>query len=439
MTQCVVDTNKVTFSLAEVAKINHLYYGQILMIHSIRIIDKFNHAIGQLTDSHKTAQSGNYEKSQELLCDCASSIYAVVEWIAKNYRDDLVRERPKDLQDLTKIRAFQALLGFMAKYPRLESKGIKLPDVDIKLLQEFKQITRNDPVHQGTIPSYTMVVKIIEEARKLILGYVDPQARLSKIPDFKSAKGTRKTSKKKFKETAKKLSENRILSPETVAVLDREDREIEVLDLPNLSEDPRFTCIVIDDSASMNPYRDDVIAGHATMLETLRESAKCKNDALYVIQYLFAEVPRQLNPFARLDAQKNDDVTVLDHSNYKADGSGTALYKTLYHLLQDLAMSIEHSFNQGVTSSFTIAVITDGEDNVGGVNPADISKVVQELRTKKYLRSSVVLGLENPNFTKRRLEEIKTNLGFEEAISLSQQNPKEIRRAFMLASRSSLK
>jgi len=233
------------------------------------------------------------------------------------------------------------------------------------------------------------------------------------------------------------LEKEGILSKETTDILSSQEREVEI---PKLSggvyEDQVFCCFAIDSSGSMHSYKDSVIESHPIMLDTLRKSAKCRHDALYVVQYLFSDITKLLNPFEKLDKDKNDSVVVLDQNNYEPDGT-TALYKTVFHLLQDMSASIEHCYNEGVKSLFTIAVITDGEDNQGGIDTSNIRTVIQDLKTKGFLLSSVVLGLANTQFSKNQLEDIKNELGFDQAISLGQ-NSRDIRKAFILASQSSL-
>lgn len=106
-----------------------------------------------------------------------------------------------------------------------------------------------------------------------------------------------------------------------------------------------------------------------------------------------------------------------------------------------MAVNIASTTDQGLASSFTIGVITDGADNPCDPSqcgePEKIRAIIQELHNKGFLRSSVIIGLTNPDFTSSNLEELKTRLGFQQAISLSQ-DPREIRRAFVLASQSAV-
>lgn len=238
-------------------------------------------------------------------------------------------------------------------------------------------------------------------------------------------------------EASKALVKQGTISQSVGASLESQPRSVEVADVSMLYDDPVFSCFLIDESGSMDPYKQSVIDGQDEMIKLLRSSHKCKKGALFVVQYLFSDSVEVLHPFTKLSSCDVDDVVLLKSGkHYNPDGY-TALYKSLFYLLQDMAANIANANNNNVMSTFTIGVITDGQDNQGGIQPEEIRNVIQELHSKDILRSSVIIGLTNPEFTKSMLEELKTRLGFQEAISLSQ-DPREIRRAFVLASQSAV-
>jgi hypothetical protein len=237
-------------------------------------------------------------------------------------------------------------------------------------------------------------------------------------------------------EATKQLLESGDISAEVASQLSRSDREIVVAGIKTRFEDPAMACFLIDASPSMEPYVDAVVEGQRLMVNTLRQSAKCRKGALYIGQWLFSGTSSLLNPFRPLSQGAADEVALLDQVNYRPqDGNGTALYQTVFHVLQDMTANIAYSLSQMVRASFTIGVITDGEDNRGGVYPAEIHAVVSELRSKDYLTKSVVIGIENPKLPRATIIEIQSRLGFDEAIFVGQSN-QEIRRAFALASKS---
>jgi len=240
-------------------------------------------------------------------------------------------------------------------------------------------------------------------------------------------------------EVATDLREQGIVSESVIDSLGRETCNVEVADISTLYADPVFSCFLIDESGSMEPYKQDVIDGQHEMLEILRKSKKCeKEDALFVSQCLFSDTVKVLNPFSKLSPDGIDDVIILKSGDYYKPNSTTALYKSLFRLLQEMAANIANTADMGMASTFTIGVITDGGDTDGGIEPEEIRNIIQELLDKGILRRSVIVGLTNPYFTKAKLEELKTTLGFQEAIGLSQDDARAIRRAFVLASQSSV-
>jgi hypothetical protein len=189
----------------------------------------------------------------------------------------------------------------------------------------------------------------------------------------------------------------------------------------------------------MARYRDAVIQGQGIILDAWRGSSKCRKNVLYVAQYLFSRDSQLLNPFSLLDAGKKDQVAVLGTGNYDPNaGDGPALHQTVYQVLQDMAANIAYALSQRIKTTFTLTVISDGEDNIGGADPSDIKTIVQELKSKGHLAKSTVVGITHADFTSAMVNEIKERLGFDEAI-LCSQNPSDIRRAFALASQSAVR
>jgi len=220
--------------------------------------------------------------------------------------------------------------------------------------------------------------------------------------------------------------------------LTQSDRSVQVAEVKRGFDDPVMSCFVIDASPSMAPFRNDVIQAQHVMVNTLRGSAKAINNALYVAQWLFSGTATILNPFTILNPTGTDSVTLLDTANYKPDdGDGTALYTTVFQVLQDMAANIAYSYARNIRATFTIGVITDGDDNKPGALPGDIKAIVQELKAKGYINSSVIIGIENPGLSRAKINEIKDKIGFDEAIFVGQ-SASEIRRAFALASKSAI-
>ena len=237
---------------------------------------------------------------------------------------------------------------------------------------------------------------------------------------------------KRVSEYASQLAQDGAISSEAAAILGRDDREATAAPLGHVAGEPVFFLVAIDASGSMEPFRDEVINSHRFMLDPLRESAKCRMRSLFVSQYTFAEQPKPLSEVTKLSADGRDSVALLDHANYVPDGR-TALYKTIYQLCQEMAADLDSCYVSGFAASFDIAVITDGKDNIGGVDLNDLRLLINDFRGRGHLRSAAVLGLISKEFSKENLEAIRAALGFDQAVSLTR-DPREIRRAFVLAS-----
>lgn len=238
-------------------------------------------------------------------------------------------------------------------------------------------------------------------------------------------------------QAAQSLAATGNMSKPVAQALANSDRAVQVANITRGFDDPVMSCFLIDASGSMADYRDAVIQGQNVMLDTLRSSSKCRKKALYVAQYSFAKDSTLLNPFVLLDASKSDSVVVLGSGNYAPTG-GTALHATVYEALQNMAANIAYALSQKIKATFTLGVITDGEDTEGGATPAEIKTIVQELKSKGHLAKSVILGITHSKLPPEKVVEIKERLGFDEAVSVSQ-NPSDIRRAFALASQSAVK
>ncbi|PIT04465.1 hypothetical protein TSA1_29685 [Bradyrhizobium nitroreducens] len=239
-------------------------------------------------------------------------------------------------------------------------------------------------------------------------------------------------------EATKTLVSSGTITTQAAVQLSQRNRTISVADIRAGFEDPTLGCFIVDASPSMEPYIDDVIAGQRQMIDILRASAKCRMGALYVGQWLFSNETTLLNPFSVLAQTGNDAVALLDKTRYRPqDGDGTALYATVFHVLQDMAANIAFALEQNIRTTFTLGLITDGEDNQGGAKPADIKTIVSELRANEYLTKSVVIGIENPKLSRKTIVDIQNSLGFDDAIFVGQSG-REIRRAFALASRASI-
>jgi hypothetical protein len=231
------------------------------------------------------------------------------------------------------------------------------------------------------------------------------------------------------------LQKDKLISPNSVSILRDQDRQVSVPIVPPPgTEDPIYAAIVVDNSLSMEPYQDVVIQSQRKLLDDLRGSSLCRKKALLIAQYLFAEHLRQLKEFTLLDAGGNDEVPKLDKQNYTFD-SYTALYQSVYQVLQDMATYLHFCRKEFVAAQFDLAVITDGEDNKSAISAAEVKSVVQEFKRNGILRRSVVIGLTGTDLSENAVESIREQMGFDVAIPIGKSSS-EIREAFDIVSKS---
>ena len=218
--------------------------------------------------------------------------------------------------------------------------------------------------------------------------------------------------------------------------------------------DNQFEDESLDYSNAVEKVKAEISLAHAKTLQALRSSRKCKDGNVLVYQYLFNYKEQMINPPEPLSyfGEKHDKVAVLgiDH-DYEPSGP-TALYDVLLKSLDVIeedylkkARENEHRIDKVI-----LGVITDGEDNFSGVVEkdgdynvdeskrnniiADIKKRMHALRDRFHLSCSILIGLTSDEFTSTKLDEVRNELLFDEAISLSQSDEKAIRRAFKLVS-----
>src|SRR5207249_2277781 len=120
------------------------------------------------------------------------------------------------------------------------------------------------------------------------------------------------------------------------------------------------------------------------------------------------------------------------------NGQLTALYFTLMDVLRRMECTIQYWRDEGIRVTFGIAILTDGMDNEShkhNVRAEDVKAIVQELKAKKYIKKSLVIGIDNPALPCDKLIAIQKELGFDEAIPVGQ-SAKGIRQAFELWSKS---
>jgi hypothetical protein len=242
-------------------------------------------------------------------------------------------------------------------------------------------------------------------------------------------------------ESVSELHRSQVVSDKSALTLgDKKRRRVAVPNLDAVTCDPIHVCLLLDASGSMKICRDAFIRLHPVLLSAFRESAQCRKDGLFVLQYLFNTQARPLTPYTRLGrTQGSDDVVLLSESNYRPEGK-TALYMTVRLVLQDIVSQLVYCKSQDFAPGFILGVVTDGQDTENGVPPDDIRRVLDDLRSSDppCLHSAVLVGLESPEFPRETFEETGRLLGFDSTLLCSNTDERQIRATFHLFSQSSV-
>ena len=191
---------------------------------------------------------------------------------------------------------------------------------------------------------------------------------------------------------------------------------------------------------AIKKVQKEITEAHDKALSALKASRICKDRYLKVYQYLFNHRKKLINLPEELSPVGRDKVVKLTATEYKPE-STTALYDVIHEAL----LVVEEDYlkqareNDKRPDKLVVGVITDGEDTVLDETEktkriSEIKKLMMLLRNNSHLDSSVLIGLTSADFTKQRLNQVKEELTFDEAISIDQSDDKAIRKAFKLFS-----
>ena len=203
-------------------------------------------------------------------------------------------------------------------------------------------------------------------------------------------------------------------------------------------QDPVFSYFLIDVSFSMDRCKKAVIEYHPLLFNALRESRATKEECNFIAQYMFNHEITKLHDFTLLATNADmDEVVILDEHNYKPKG-GTALYDTLYYILDGILKQNEVCAAEGLAPKFNIGLISDGIDEDSKIPPEIIREMVGDIREMGLFKMTAVVGLLGDSYPESSLEETRKTIGFDKTIPCDHNNQKEIRMAFELLSNSAV-
>lgn len=186
--------------------------------------------------------------------------------------------------------------------------------------------------------------------------------------------------------------------------------------------------ILVDDSSSIRDANneDNVRNGVNLVLESLGGS-KAENE---ILVHMSALNRGTLTPFIPLNKAPR-----LDAANYRGQGS-TPLYDKSIAMLGTVLAKEREFAGQGVATRTLTLIVTDGADCGSTSSPRDVAPLVSDLR-KRENHIILAMGIDDGGTTDFRA--IFGKMGIQDQWVLTPGNsPSEIRRAFVVASKSAV-
>ena len=189
----------------------------------------------------------------------------------------------------------------------------------------------------------------------------------------------------------------------------------------------------VDDSGSISASDNEqsVRDGHNLVLDAFADSKQMDNILIHA-SYLNGKI---LYPYVLLD-----QAIRMDGRNYQANG-GTPLYDETMVLLATVMAKYLEFADQGVPARTISLIVTDGRDehSTRVLDPAPIKRVVTEM-LKKERHIIAGMGIGQTQTDQDFFRDIFQRMGLRDEWILTPDNtPSEIRKAFQVFSRSSVR
>lgn len=186
------------------------------------------------------------------------------------------------------------------------------------------------------------------------------------------------------------------------------------------TDDVTLLVVVIDQSSSMSPVKNDVIDAFNQMTRALADSKAA--DSILMSAWTFDDQPNILFGYTPIDS-----VTDLTAQTYQPNGA-TALYDATLDGFTGIVAYGQNLRDNGIRTRSIVVVISDGGDNVSGASASAVKTVAQDLRRQEFYTLAFVGLGDEAYFT-----QIANNMGFNNVLTTSN-TPGEIRRALNLIS-----
>lgn len=179
-----------------------------------------------------------------------------------------------------------------------------------------------------------------------------------------------------------------------------------------------YTLVTIcqDASGSVQPFGAQLETCLKTILQACQKSPRKDNLMLRLAQ--FSQSLTELHGFKLLSAVKPSD-----YDGILRLGGNTALFRSAHESIEATVAYAKQLKSQDILANAIIFIITDGEDNQGGVQPEDIKKLVENTKKQEELESLtvVLVGVTNSNVgLSTYLEHLKNGAGISQYVDIGE-------------------
>lgn len=188
------------------------------------------------------------------------------------------------------------------------------------------------------------------------------------------------------------------------------------------TDDVTLVVIVMDESASMNKVRNDVIDAVNQMTRALNDSKAA--DSILMSAWTFSNSPKLLFGYTPVDQVKD-----LTEKDYKPSGA-TALYDATLDGLTGIVAYGQDLRNNGIRTRAIVVAISDGADNVSQQTAHNVKTVADDLiKQEFYTLAYIGMGRE------ASFKKIADSMGFPEVLTINN-TASEVRNALNMVSAS---
>lgn len=187
------------------------------------------------------------------------------------------------------------------------------------------------------------------------------------------------------------------------------------------TDEVTLALVVVDESGSLDPDRDNVVREFGDDLDAIKKSKQA--DEIVMSMWAFNTRTRMLHGYLTLD--------LVDGLTDYHPAGGTALYDGLLDAFTSLVAYEAELKKKGMRTKLNVAVFTDGRDNSSRATADDVRKVALGLLAKENITLSLTgfVGAYDPSEPPLDPFAIAKAIGFPTVVKVGS-TPAERRRAF---------